>query len=71
MLTQSTLLNYRFLLESPLTSAKSQPNNLDMIRFLAVVEALNIKILPIEWQTTREPIGWGATSQVTEAQATV
>ena len=71
MLTQSTLLNYKFLSESALTSAESQPDDLDMIRFLAVVDALNINILPITWQTAREPIGWGATSQVTEAQATV
>lgn len=71
MLTQSTLLNHRFLSESALTSAESQPDDLDMIRFLAVVEALNIEILPITWQAARQPIGWGATSQVTEAQATV
>lgn len=72
MLTQSTLLNYRFLSESALASAGSQPDDdLDMIKFLAVVEALNIEVLPITWQAAREPIGWGATSQVTEAQATV
>ncbi|OCK78127.1 kinase-like protein, partial [Lepidopterella palustris CBS 459.81] len=39
----------------------------DLITFLAVVQKLQIDILPIRWQPERLPIGAGATGKINEA----
>ena len=39
----------------------------DLITFLAVIQKLQIDILPITWQAARQPIAIGATGQINEA----
>jgi hypothetical protein len=40
---------------------------IDIISLIATVHHLKVDLLSLVWQTAREPIGWGGTSQVNEA----
>ena len=45
------------------------PMRRSFLAFLATVQALDIDILPITWQSAREPIGQGGTSKINQAPA--
>jgi hypothetical protein len=39
----------------------------DLVTFLAVAQKLHVPILPITWQSAREPVGHGGTAVINEA----
>jgi hypothetical protein len=57
----------RFLSYSAIQSEPSVDVQCDLITFLAAVQAAQIDILPITWQSAREPVGEGGTSSIKEA----
>lgn len=64
---ESTLLKYRFLSDSAVKSEKQVDAQIDLITFLATIQGLQVAILPITWQSARQPFGAGATSTINEA----
>jgi serine/threonine protein kinase len=64
----SALLLHRFLSFSALQNAEPVQDAIyDLITFLAVIQKLEINILPITWQSARQPIAFGGTSLINEA----
>jgi len=57
----------RYLSDASLQLAQALDTPYDFITFLAVVQKLQIDILPITWQAVRQPIGAGATGKINEA----
>lgn len=58
----------RYLSDASFQSLQGTNAPYDLITFLAVIQKLQIEILPITWQAARQPIGVGATGQINEAQ---
>ncbi|KAF2133872.1 hypothetical protein P153DRAFT_306501 [Dothidotthia symphoricarpi CBS 119687] len=67
----SSVLNHRFISESSFTSTESKELQLDILGFLNFIHKLGVDIVPITWQSARQPIGWGATSQINEAHISI
>lgn len=56
-----------FLSDSAVQSEPVVDTPYDLITFLDVVQRLQVAILPITWQTARQPVGAGATSEIKQA----
>jgi hypothetical protein len=57
----------RYLSDASFQSLQVTNAPYDLITFLAVIQRLQIDILPITWQAARQPIGVGATGRINEA----
>jgi len=57
----------RYLSDASFQSLQVTNAPYDLIIFLAVIQRLQIDILPITWQAARQPIGVGATGRINEA----
>jgi hypothetical protein len=57
----------RYLSDASFQSLQATNASYDLITFLAVIQKLQIEILPITWQAARQPIGVGATGRINEA----
>jgi hypothetical protein len=67
----STFQTGRPLFSSGKASRTGVDDLYDFITFLAVAQKLEIDILPITWQSTREMIGLGGTSQINQSSINV
>jgi hypothetical protein len=67
MTTDSSFAKLRYLSDSSLPGAQATDTSYDLITFLAVIQKLQIGILPITWQAALQPIGAGATGKINEA----
>lgn len=63
----SSFFKPRYLSDASLQPAQVLDTPHDLITFLAVMQKLEIDILPITWQAARLPIGAGATGKINEA----
>jgi Protein tyrosine and serine/threonine kinase len=57
----------RYLSDASFQSVQVANAPYDLITFLAIIQKLQIDILPITWQAARQPIGIGATGRINEA----
>jgi hypothetical protein len=62
-----SFLKPRYLSETSLHSVQETDTRIDLITFLAVIQKLQIGIIPITWQVARQPIGVGATGKINQA----
>lgn len=63
----STFFKHRYLSDTSLQLAQITNALYDFTTFLAVIQKLQIEILPITWQAARQPIGAGATGKINES----
>ena len=63
----STFFKPRYLSDVSFHSEQEVAAQYNFITFLAVIQKLQIEILPITWQAARRPIGVGATGRINEA----
>jgi hypothetical protein len=68
---ESTFLKPRLLSDSAIQFEHVADTQCDLLTFLAVVQKAQVDILPITWQSARQPIGAGNTSSVNEALITL
>jgi hypothetical protein len=64
---ESTFLKPRFPSDSAVRLEKPVNTRYDLIAFLAVVQRVQVDILPITWQPARPPVGTGGASSIREA----
>ncbi|KAF2474367.1 kinase-like protein [Lindgomyces ingoldianus] len=62
-----TFFKPRYLSDASLESVQEADAPYDLITFLAVIQKLQVDILPTTWQAARQPIGVGATGIINEA----
>jgi hypothetical protein len=68
---ESTFLKPRLLSDSAIQFEHVADTQCDLLTFLAVVQKAQVDILPITWQSARQPIRAGNTSNVNKALITL
>ncbi|KAF5614656.1 serine threonine kinase [Fusarium tjaetaba] len=70
-LTHSTFLSSRLFSSEGVSQHSNSTSGWNLITFLAVVQKLEIKILPVAWEPGRQLIGRGGTSQINQSVVTL
>jgi hypothetical protein len=72
--TSISILSRRFFSDTELQSnhgKQGADSECDLLTFLAVSQSMQVDILPITWQVTRDIVGKGGTSRINEAAINV
>ncbi|KAF4335478.1 kinesin [Fusarium beomiforme] len=69
--THSTFLSSRLFSSADVSPPSKSSPEWNLITFLAVVQKLNIQILPVTWEPRRQLIGRGGTSQINQSLITL